>query len=183
LISPQHTKKEHHVCQAKPSQAKPSQAKRFFRLLRHYAALCLLVVTLPAKADCLIHSMKVSNDVERVFKANGVVYKFKNHSVICNKLKKANAYVVIDGFSSVLAGMSIGLASIYVGDRNNHHVIIPYLGNKHIHVNSYASIDKARELLLYAINDALNEWGDDLDEALTSLESARQSIHKPAAQR
>jgi len=189
LNPPQHIKKEHHVCQAKPSQAKPSQAKPsqakgFFCLLSNCCcALFLLTLALPASANCRITHYTLSNNVDDAFRENGG-YNFKNYDAVCNKLSKANAMIVIFGTYGTWhhpdgRQLFFGWSEIALADKNNANLISIDGAQAMTRMSGRVNGSK---LLWEAINMALDGWTH-LDTSLDYLNHARQSIHKPAAQR
>jgi len=162
--------------------ASPTQP--FLRLLRYCAALCLLAVTLPAKADCSLEYWTAFPAVNTVFDEHDG-YDFKNYDLVCNKLNKANARVVMMGGVGVLISRSYAWIVLAVADRDNPHIMNIASGHTHTRLSADASTPKTRELLWESINIALNEWAEKgLDNALAGLDEARrQLMHKPATQR
>jgi len=154
----------------------------YMRMLRCCAALCLTMLALPAaSANCSITRMTGNDAVHQVFKENNG-YEFQNYDVICNKLRKANAKIVIQGSYGVLRSRSYGWVSIGVADKNSDYIIINAFGRTSTYMDDYPSDEVARKQLWTAINEALNGW-DQLDLALDSLNKARQAVRKTAAQR
>jgi len=164
-----------------PPAAKNAIPTPCTRVLRCCAALCLTMLALPASANCSITRLTASDSVRQVFKENGG-YNFQNYDVICNKLRKANAQIVIHGAYGVLINRSYGWASIGVADKDRDYIITNAFGRSSTHMNDYASDDMARKQLWLSINAALNEWVT-LDQALAELNNARQAMRKTAAQR
>jgi len=150
-------------------------------MLRGCAALCLALLTLPTHANCSITRLTASNAITQVFKENGG-FTFQNYDVVCNKLRRANAQVVMNGSYGVLANRSYGWVSLGVADKTHDYIITNAFGRSSTHMNDYASDNVARQQLWLAINDALNRW-EELDQALAELNKARQAARKIAAQR
>jgi len=151
------------------------------RMLRGCAALCLAMLTLPASANCSITRLTASDAVRQVLQENGG-YNFQNYDVICNKLRKANAQIVIHGSYGVLINRSYGWASLGVADKDRDYIITNAFGRSSTHMNDYASNDMARKQLWLSINEALNGWVT-LDQALAELNKARQAARKAASPR
>lgn len=122
-----------------------------------------------AKAECLINSV-ASGTPQKLINQNG--WNFPNYNIVCEKLRRANASIVISGDSSVLVGTSYGWVHLNVADRKTGLGVYDY-GNSDTEMNNYASQDKADTLLYTAINTAANTW-EGLDEALASLNEKRQ---------
>lgn len=148
----------------------------FTRSLRYCAALCFAALTLPASANCTISRDTDSDAVQRVFKENNG-YEFNNYEAVCNKLRKANAKIVIKGSYSVLSNRSFGWVNISVADKDSEHFIINSFSQYITQVSEFASDDMARKQLWIAINDGLDKW-DSLDQALAELSQARRTIRK-----
>ena len=154
----------------------------FTRALRYCSALCLAALALPASANCSITHNTSSISVQKVFKETDG-YTFQNYDLVCNKLRKANARIVVVGSYGVLSNRSYGWASISVADKASDHLIVNDFASNSTWMNDYASDDKAREMLWAAINDALGKW-DGLDQALATLTKARRAApaNRAAAQ-
>jgi len=165
-----------------PHHQKSAMSTPFTRALRYCSALCLAALALPASANCAITHNTSSTAVQKVFKETDG-YHFQNYDVVCNKLRKANARIIVSGSYGVLSNRSYGWASIAVADKASDHLIVNDFGSDSTWMNDYASDDKAREMLWAAINDALGKW-DSLDQALASLNKARRTApaRKAAAQ-
>ncbi len=139
-------------------------------------ALCLAAAAAPAQASCSINSLTASPAVNRVFKANNG-YEFKNYDMLCAKLQKAQAQIVLVGSSGVLMNRSYAWVSIGVGDATNGNIMTNDFATSRTTMNDYASADKADALLWEAINIALNEW--EVDPAIAALQKVRKTV-KPA---
>lgn len=100
--------------------------------------------------------------------------KLKNYDSICRKLESANASLVVDGAASVLGQRSVAWANIYIKDKNSM-IFTNSFSVSAIKVNSYASIKKAEELLLIAIDDAVSSY--DLDKSIPELNKARKQLN------
>jgi len=151
------------------------------RMLHCCAALCLTMLTLPAHANCSITRWTNSDHVIQVFKENSG-YEFQNFDMVCNKLRKANAQVVIHGSYGVLLSRSYGWVSLGVADKDRYYINTNAFGRTSTSMNDYASDHIARKQLWISLNNALNGW-DTLDQALAELNKARQAARKTAAQR
>ncbi len=124
-----------------------------------------------AMAQCSITSNR-SDTVGKLLQSRG--WNFRNFDIVCEKLKRANAVINISGDASVLAGMSYGWALLTVADRKTGLGINDYTAG-HTIMNTYASQDKAYDLLYEAINEAANNW-DGLDNALATLNEKRKKF-------
>lgn len=151
----------------------------FTHLLRYSTAFCFAALTLPASANCTIFHDTDSDAVQTVFKENNG-YTFKNYEAVCNKLRKANAKVVIKGSYSVLSNRSFGWVNISVADKASDHFIINSFSQYITQVSEFAGDDTARKQLWIAINDGLDKWNS-LDQALAELNQARRAMRKAGA--
>jgi len=141
------------------------------------------MLTLPVQADCLIYSFQVSDDVRAIFRENNSEYYFKNFDVVCDKLNKNKARLVIDGQAVVIQNRSVAWVTIVVGDNEESGYLVVYSGGmRNIMTSTDANTSTSRELLWMAINEVLDNWTS-LDVALAELNKARQSIRKSTAQR
>jgi len=132
------------------------------------AALCAL----PFQAGaCSVNYNSSTEVVLKVVRQNG--WGFDNYDQICQKLAAANAALVIDGQATVLGNKSIAWATVSLKDKTLM-VFTNDFGGSSTKTNDYASQDKAEELLMQAINSAVDSMG--VDKALRSLaESRRQA--------
>lgn len=140
-------------------------------------ALGLIFCGFNAHAECNITSVR-DRVVAKAFDTYGgwstdrglTIEKF---SEVCKKLVRANARLQIDGMASVLSNQSIGWASLSVKDMDTSVGVLDY-GSANTQVNTFASQDKANEIMVDAINAALQNW-DSLDRALEVLQSERNA--------
>lgn len=146
---------------------------------RFLAAFCFTALAVPASANCTIYRDTASPQVFKAFRANGG-YTFKNFNEVCEKLRKANAKIVIHGASGVLVNRSYGWASISVADKESSHIVINSFSSYSTNINEYASSDQAQSSLWISINYALENW-EHLDEALAELRQVRVQVRKPVA--
>lgn len=132
------------------------------------AALCAA----PFQAGACSVNYNTSTDlIVKIVRQNG--WGFDNYDQICQKLAAANAVLVIDGQATVLGNKSIAWATVMLKDKSLM-VFTNEFGGSSTKTNDYASQDKAEELLMQAINSAVDSMG--LDKALRSLaESRRQA--------
>lgn len=118
----------------------------------------------------------------QVFKEHDGRYDFADYDVVCNKLRKANAQIIISGSYGVLSNRSFGWASISIADKADNHFVVTDYGKRSTSMHDFASDDIARKQLWIAINYALNTWdGEGLDQAITTLNQARQARRKAIA--
>ncbi|CAD6560166.1 hypothetical protein LMG27952_07059 [Paraburkholderia hiiakae] len=131
----------------------------------------IFAVAQSVKAECTINSIYQGLPA-KVLQENG--WNFQNYNIVCEKLRRANASVVINGTASVLTGTSLGWATLSVADKKTGLGISDYY-SANTETNTYASQDKAEELLYVAINTAANNWKD-LDSALAILDEKRRKL-------
>lgn len=127
-----------------------------------------------AHAGCIIYTSR-SQEVSQLLNTHGG-WDFDNYDRICGKLDRANAGVQIVSDYVVLGNQSIGWASVMIKDRNTS-VMTNSFNSMSTFTNSYASQDKAKELMYLAINDAMKNWTA-LDQAVDALNKERREILK-----
>jgi hypothetical protein len=135
-------------------------------------ALILLAASVSASADCTLFSTRNEN-ISTILKKYGG-WTFDNFNAVCTKLAQAHARIQINADSGVLANQSFGWAILTVVDAETG-VGTSSFGSSYTEVNTYASQDKANELMAEAINNAAQEWSH-LDDALASLEQERKKV-------
>lgn len=131
----------------------------------------IFAVTQSVNAECVINSV-YQGLPKKVIQKNG--WNFENYNAVCGKLSRANASVVISGTASVLVGVSYGWAHLSVADKKTGLGITDFF-SANTQIDTYASQDKAEELLYAAINTAANDWTE-LDSALAVLEEKRRKL-------
>jgi len=150
------------------------------RLLRTCAALCLLALALPARADCTISSLTYLDAVRDVLKRNKEEYtlRTKQHlDYVCNKLQEADARVFLLGHHGVALDRAYGWVSVSVADKEDENLIVHLYSHNAMRMHETSTQAKAREMLWLSINDALDWWWynpGNLDKALVELEKARR---------
>jgi hypothetical protein len=131
----------------------------------------IFAVAQSVKAECSITSSD-NGIVHKLLQQRG--WNFPKFNSVCEKLRRANANIVIDGDASVLVGVSYGWANLSVIDKKTGLGLGDHT-SAYTEVNTYASQDKAEELLYEAINNAANDW-DGLDIALAELSEKRRKM-------
>lgn len=141
----------------------------------------LAAATVSAHANCKI-TMTRDDRISRAFQSKGgwnmEEQKFEQ---LCQKLHKSRAAIRAEGMAAVLSDRSIGWAALSVKDLDSAISISSY-GKLETVVNTFASQDKADELLVQAINSAAMDWHD-LDKALALLDAERQRLRPGPAGR
>lgn len=126
---------------------------------------------LSANAECRITSVR-GDEISTAFKQyGGWKIPEQKFNQICAKLNRARARIQINGMATVLINQSIGWASLSVIDFDTG-VGTSDFASMNTQVNTYASQDKANELMVSAMNAALMDW-DGLDKALVALNEER----------
>lgn len=99
-------------------------------------------------------------------------WNFRNYDILCKKLKKANAKIIVHATSIVLLNNSIGWAALSVGDIDSG---ISTLDATSYDTNIYSigNKEKSEEMMVGAINNAANNWLA-IDDALAALEVERK---------
>jgi hypothetical protein len=141
-------------------------------MFREYIfCLVLAAATFNANADCSV-TFHSGDQVRKVIKKSDG-WTFNNYDQICTKLNKARAALRIQGNATVLSNHSIAWAVVGVKDVGLEIASQDFSGTS-TQINTFASIDKAEEMLWIAINDAVSVM--DLDNALQQLEIARKQV-------
>jgi hypothetical protein len=146
---------------------------------KFFVASCLALASFSAYADCAIVRVTSADKVRQALKHGGG-YSFGNYDEVCEKLRRANAVIVISGSDGVLANRSFAWASIGVADAVNQNVMVTAFSTNQTIMDEYASAHLGPELLMSAIDNALNSWTE-LDTALAELNNVRQKMHKAAS--
>lgn len=126
---------------------------------------------LSANAECRITSVRDSATSTAFKQYGGWTVPENKFNQICEKLNRARARIQISGMPSVLVNQSIGWAVLSVVDFDTN-VGTTDFASMNTQVNTYASQDKADELMVVAMNAALMNW-DNLDKALAALDKER----------
>lgn len=134
------------------------------------------VASFGAQASCTIDSV-ITERIDATFeKHGGWKMDAKKFNPLCEKLRKARARVSIQAASTVLDGRSIGWAALSVQDLDSEVGTISY-ATLNTAIHSYASVDKADQLMVQAINTAAEEWTT-IDQALADLEVKRKRARR-----
>lgn len=139
-------------------------------MIKRFMFCALIGATFQAHA-CNVTYSTASDSVEKAIMEQG--WDFKNYDTICEKLKAANASLLVDGQATVLSGKSIAWAAVKLREKNLTIFTSDY-GGKSTQTNDYASIDKAESMMITAINRAVESV--DVDKALKSLAEQRRLI-------
>lgn len=131
-------------------------------------AIVLFSAAFSVNAECRI-TYSAPDDVTEGLTQHG--FGFKKYEVACNKLKKANAKLMMVGMATVLNNVSVAWATVRVADK-----ITEVSANDHVgiatQVNTHASQDKANEMMIEAVNIAADTI--DFDSAIKDLDKARK---------
>ncbi|RJG04976.1 hypothetical protein D3870_02170 [Noviherbaspirillum cavernae] len=132
------------------------------------------MAALSVNAECRITSVR-GDDIAAAFKRHGG-WKFseQKYNSLCAKLNRAKARIQINAMATVLANQSIGWATLSVIDFDTG-IATGDFASMNTQVNTYASQDKANEIMVDAINAAAENW-DGIDSALASLEAERKKV-------
>lgn len=130
----------------------------------------LYFIAFSASAECMITSVRSAKQSAAFKKYGG--WSFNNYDQICSKLNRARARIQINATASVLANHSIGWASLSVVDLDSN-VGTSDFASFNTQVHTYASQDKADEIMVAAMNEAADNW-EGIDEALAILENERK---------
>ncbi|HEX3638006.1 MAG TPA: hypothetical protein VHV99_21500 [Paraburkholderia sp.] len=139
-------------------------------MIKRLTFFALIGVTFQAHA-CNVTYSTASDSVDKAITEQG--WDFKNYDIICEKLRAANAALLVDGQATVLGGKSIAWASVKLREKNLTIFTADY-GGKSTQTNDYASIDKADSMLITAINRAVESV--DVDKAIKSLAEQRSLV-------
>lgn len=139
-------------------------------MIKKFLAVAFLFPLVSAHAACNVNFDSASDEVHKVVMRNG--WNFNKYDEICRRLTHERASLLINGHATVLGGQSIGWASVILKDAKLPIVTSAYGGTSTMS-HTFASMDKAQELLYQSINDAVGNV--DWDEAFAALNAARQS--------
>lgn len=146
------------------------------------AAIAILITalaSLSAQAECSITTIR-SEEMGAILTREGG-YNFPNYDTVCEKLRRANAYIAISSDSVVLSNRSIGWVSIKVKDSKS-----PLTVDKYARTSTFVSENTSQIVAdhnrFQALNDALNAWTD-LDAALALLQKTRLEWQMPASKK
>ena len=132
--------------------------------------ICAALASFQAHA-CSAYVNSSSGEVWSALDNN--VWGFKNYNVVCEKLHKADAALLVYGHATVLGGKSISWAAVSLKDKN-----LEIYSNRHVGVSTKlsdnASIDAARSLLMESLNEAVSSI--DIDKAIDALDESRKQI-------
>ena len=144
-----------------------------FKQLSRLALLAALSITaLSANAEGCTLSSSRTDDVSKLMAKHGgwVAANFEKQ---CEKINRGGAQIQISAEAVVLGGSSIGWAVLTVRDKSLNIGTSDFASNSTMH-NSNASQNVANEIMVKAINMALDEW--DVDSALKSLDLERKRV-------
>lgn len=139
--------------------------------------LALGFFAVSAQAQCSLTSVRDATISEAFTKHGG--WTFQNFEQVCQKLNRARARMQINAMATVLVNQSIGWAALTVVDRDTN-IATSSFNSMNTQVSTYASQDKADELMVLAINEAANNWSG-LDRALADLEAERKKARAALA--
>ncbi len=134
----------------------------------------MAITTLSAHANCIINLSTNQKALTKLKELGG--FSAPNYLEKCQKLAKANAKIMLQASSAVLQKQSIGWANLAVMDMDFDIAVVDYSMNS-TKMSATANQNEADEIMVEAINDALNDW-DSLDKALAALEVKRQKMKK-----
>lgn len=137
-------------------------------MIKKIIVICAAISSFQAQA-CDVINNTATDDVRAAIRKNG--WGFNNYNVICEKLRRANAVLVTDGFATVLSNRAIAWATVGLKDRDLMIFTNEY-GGSSTKTNDYASMDTAKKMLMESINDAVNNM--DVDKAIQSLNESRR---------
>ena len=134
----------------------------------------MAVTALSAHANCIINLSTNQKALTKLKEFGG--FSAPNYLEKCQKLADANAKIMLQASSAVLKKQSIGWANLAVMDMDFDIAVVDYSMNS-TKMSATANQNEADEIMVEAINDALNDW-DSLDKALAALEVKRQKMKK-----
>lgn len=141
--------------------------------IKAFFAVLAFAASMPASA-CNLDYSTASDIVKKVMARGG--WTFPNYQVICEKMNRANAAIVISGDAVVLDGKSIAWSAVGLKDKRSNIMSFDF-GGISTKTNPYASQDKAETMLDESINDAISTLAGKLDLALARLDEARKNVY------
>jgi hypothetical protein len=145
------------------------------KFLNKFLLIAFAIASSHAQA-CIVDYSTSSDHVKSVMKRSNAL-SFDNYQSVCEKLNRANAALTITGFATVMGGRSVAWSAVGLKDKRLPIIPNDYAGLETI-MDGYASSDNAESLLLESINKAVNRLAANLDQALASLDEARQSVNR-----
>lgn len=139
------------------------------------ALVLSLLVSFSANAACKLISNTTSIIQEARRTAGWDGWRFSRYDEICEKLRKANAQLVIRGDATVLNGVNIAWAIVEIADINP--LLTSGTSSSNTRTNKMVgSQDEANKLLIESIEDAAN--GLSIDNGIRDLQQARATFRK-----
>lgn len=140
-------------------------------MLKQFVVIAAAAVSCNASAGCNVTSNFTAAVVEKALNKNG--WSFADYDKVCERLRRSNAALVIQGDATVLGGRSVAWAAVSLKDKDLP-VATNSFGGSSLQINNYASIDKAEAILMDAINEAVNSMN--VEKALQALNDARKQV-------
>lgn len=138
----------------------------------------LAAASLSAQANCSITMVRDPSVADAFDNNGGWNFDAKKFDVLCEKLRKHRARINVQGMATVLSDRSISWAALSLQDMDSG-IATTSFANLQILVNTYASQNKADQMLNEAINKAAQDWNE-VDKALERLEDERQRVRGKA---
>lgn len=145
----------------------------------HLLFALLAAASFGAQASCSINSVQDKQVSSAFDKHGGWNFEAKQYDALCQKLRANRARLNIQAMSSVLGERSIGWAALSLLDQDSA-IGTTSFGSLNTVANTYASDDKAAQIMVQAINNAASDWAG-IDQALAALEAERKRVRDPAA--
>lgn len=136
-----------------------------------------------AHADGCRLTSAMDVDTRKVFRAHGSWQinsdaEGANFDRKCALLHKHGMAIQVNANAAVLTNVSIGVASVMVKDAQ-HNIYTADYANYHTFTNTFASQDKANEIMAQAIVQAFLQWPDEkLQAAIAALNTTRREIRQ-----
>jgi hypothetical protein len=134
-----------------------------------FAVLMFLLMSSSANA-CTVASFTSSPEV---IKSRGRMFEFKNYTAICERLKAANAGLLITGDAGVLEGNSIAWAAVSIVDKNGGIFSNTGSGSS-THLGHQGTMNEAQSLLGQVIDESVDRMNIEL--AIAALDRTRAQV-------
>lgn len=137
-------------------------------MIKKSIVCCFAFASLAGHA-CTVFYSTSSSDVAKAIEQAG--WGFDNYAAVCERLRKAGASLEVQGMATVLHNRSVAWAAVGLKDKDMK-VYTNDFGGLSTNTNDFASIDKANQMLMESINQAVNKM--DIGKAIQSLNESRQ---------
>lgn len=137
-------------------------------------ALSIFAAAASAQAECSITTTSSNEDVFIALRLHG--WNFDQYDMLCDRLKKADAQLIITGSAGVMRRAAVSWASVGLKDSKTGVTSFSFGGRSTITNDAPENInrDYALQLLGESVNSAADSLAKTIDEALAALDVERK---------